>query len=408
MRQTLLRAAKIIAGTKMHPAPLSGDQTVEFATVVDAGLVEIADDQIAFATPELLATWIARYCALGIADVWQDLAQTAQTLRQADHLFRALKLPRSATIQLFLSLENDCGKDVLARLAEAARVEVGAQEANIPLNAIYFAFCDALPELDYQATDLADYLGPVLNATESYLFAGKLHGAIERLAEQSQGKAEALIEAFVKHPERRSAELAANALKSLWTFDPCAAHKKALELTEAKLPALQRIGAIALASFSYELPSHEGELSATIDRLEELCESDDADLLSASARAFGALFAAASDDDNRLRRIREGFLRLASHEDPVVQSVVARVLVQRTDDSGVAEWFWDALGRLSGVPAHHRGVLRSLDLATYSMVERYTKRVTGHLEHVVTSRQYGMEGGPFNNEVQHLIWMTAR
>ena len=392
MRPTLLQAAEVIVCAEMHPAPLSEDQAAGLDSAVKTGLINITDDQVSFATPELLVTWIARYCAVNISDVWQDLDKAIQALRMAQVLPAQLSLPASLfNTQMIVSLEKDCGRNVLARLLEAARIEVGPHEADHSLKAIYFAFCDALPEFDYQPKDLADQLEPVLRATESYRPAGHLHGAIERLAGQSQEKAEALVKAFLQRPELRTIELAANALKELWTFDPAGAHRQAMDLAEAKLPALQRVGAIALACFNYNCPSHEGELTATINRLELLCESNDPDLVSVIAHAFGVLFSA-PDDGNTLRHVTEGILRLASHGEPAVQSAVARVLFQRTDDSGDADWFWDALGRLSSVSARHKGTLGRLDSATYSMVERYPERVARHLEDVVTNRPYGMEG----------------
>ena len=389
MRQTLLRVAEIIANTKMYPALVSIDQSVEFKAAVEAGIVEIVDDQITFTTPELLTDWLARYCALDIASAWCDFTQTAQKLRRVDHLFRILGLPKSATTQLFLSLENDCGKNVLSRLYEAACIKVGAQEPNVVLNAIYFPFCDALPELNYHPTDLADQLGPVLTATESFVPLGKLHGAIEELAKQSQQKAESLLKAFLQRPEQRTGELAANVLKAFWTFNPSMAHQKALQLTKAKIPALQRIGAIAW--FSYELPSHEEKLVVTISRLEELCESNDTDILSVVAQALSALFRNLEGENYR-RRIREGFLRLSSHEDPSVQYVIARCLVQLADGSADADWFWESLDHLSGVSASHKGIVDNLDLTIYSLVKHHPKRVTRYLQHVVTSRSAEIKG----------------
>ena len=392
MRQTLLYAAEIVVRAKVHPAPLSEDQAARFAAAVDVGRIIITDDQISFATLELRATWIARYCARNISDVWEDLSEATQALQEAFHLSIALRLPRPFTVQLLISLENDYGRNVLARLADAARVKMSKHEADVPLNAIYIAFSDALPQLDYQPSYLADQLGPVMSATENYMPDGMWHEAIERLAEQSQEKAEALVRAFLQRPELRSSVLAASALKALWTFDPGSAHRHAMKLTKATLPSLQCIGARALARFNYKSPSRGRELSATINRLELLCASNDPDLLSVIAQAFGILFAVL-DDSSKTRRITEGILRLASHRDAAVQSVVAYVLVQRADDSGGADWFWDALGRLSGVPVCHKLTLNRLDRATDSVVERYPERVARHLEHVVTSRPYGMEGG---------------
>ena len=259
LRQKLLHVAKIIAEAKAHPASLPKDKAEEFRAVVDRGLVKIKDDQIAFATPGLLGTWVPRYCATRISDVWEDLDQTAQELLLAYRLFRKLELPRSAFTELFLSLENDSGKSVLARLEEAAHIRVGANESNGILNSIYFKFCFVLPELGYTPDHLADHLGPVLDAMDSYgpWDEGILHEAVERLAKQSQKKAEALLDAFLQRPEQRTVELAVSALKSLWTFDPSKAHKESMELTKAKLTSLKQIGTIALARFSYELPFHE-------------------------------------------------------------------------------------------------------------------------------------------------------
>lgn len=389
-RQKLLRVAEMVARARVHPAQLSEGQAAEFASIVNTGLVVIKDDQIAFATPELLDAWISRYCAKRVSDVWEDLGQTASELVQTYLLFRELELPRSATTELFLSIENDCGRSVLTRLDEAARLEVRANEPNVPLNSIYFNFCDALPELDYTPTDLADHLGPVLVATENWLPWGKLHGATGRLAEQSQKKAEDLLDTFLQRPEQKTVEFAANCLKSLWKFDPGRAHGKALELTKANLISLQRIGCIALAWFNYDLPSNEKELIATIDRLEELCETNETNLLPTIAQACGELLVALPRG-SLLQRVQEKFLRLASYKNPDVQSVVAQILGRRLADLGDVDLFWDALNHLSSIPARYRGILRELDFASYRMVNHNPKLVAEHLENVVTSRPYGTE-----------------
>ena len=391
VKQKLLFVAEIITRSGMHPAPLSKGQAEELTAVVDERLVEIEDDQIAFVTPELLATWVSHYCAMRISDVWEDLDQTAQELDRTYYLFRTLALIESAATQLFLSLENDCGKSLLARLEEAARLEVRADEPNVPLRSIYFNFCDVLPELGYTPSDLANHLGPVLDATENYLPRGKLHGAIERLAGQSQEKAEDLLDTFLQRTEQRTVELAANALKSLWKFVPDKAHRKAIELTEAKLTPLKRIGTIALVWFDYELPSYEGKLLETIDRLQELCKSNETKLLPTIAQAFGDLY---SDllNDNQLKRIQKGILDLASREEPEIQHAMAQVLVRKVVDYGAADWIWAVLNCLSGVQARNKGTLQELDLTTFSLFERHPERVATYLGDVVMRRQYGREG----------------
>ena len=389
-KQKLFRVAEMVARARAHPAQLSKGQAADFASIVNTGLVVIKDDQIAFATPELFATWISRYCAKSVSDIWEDLDQTAQELLRTYRLFRALELPRSATTELLLSLENHCGRSVLARLEEAARLEVRANEPNVPLSSIYFNFCDALPELDYTSTDLANHLGPVLVATENWLPWGKLHGAIGRLAEQSSKKAKDLLDTFLQRPEQRTVEFAANCLKSLWKFDPVRAHGKALELTKVNLISLQRIGCIAFAWFNYELPSNEKELIATIDRLEELCETNETDLLSTIAQACGELLVALPQC-SLLQRVQERFLRLASHKNPGVQLVIAQSLSRRVADLGDVDLLWDALNYLSSIPARCQGILQELDFTTYRMINHNPKRVAEHLENVVTSRPYGAE-----------------
>lgn len=408
VKQKLLHVAEIIAHAKTHPAPLPKDQAEEFKVVADKGGVEIRDDQIAFANPELLATWIPCYCATRISDVWEDLDQTARGLLQAYRLFRTLRLLESATTQLFLSLENDCDKNVLARLEEAARLEVRANEPNIALNSIYFEFCKVLPELGYTPSDLANYLGPVLGATESYWPGGNLHRAIERLAGQSQEKAEALLDIFLQRPEQRTVEFATNALRSLGKFDFGKAYRRAMELTEAKLTPLKQVGIIAIACFNYERPSYEEELSATIDRLEELSENHDTNLWPTIAKAFGELMANLCEG-SQLQRIQKGLLRLASRKEPHVQFVVSRVLQQQAGDSGDTDWFWNTLGHLSDTPPYHQDILQILDWTAYGMVKHYPKRVMKYLEDVVTSRSYGKEGENdrlpklYENTVSHLI-----
>ncbi len=390
--QQLLSVAEIIARAKKHPAEVSKAQAIKFSNLVRDGFVEIDDDRIAFATPELIKSWLSRYCAMCISDVWENFDQTAHELIQSYRLFHALGMSKHVITQLFLSLKNDYGMDILVRLEEIAHscVSDRTHEVDFHLNSIYFKFCDVLPELDYTPADLADHLGPVLEATKNYSRSGMLHGAIERMAGQSQAKAEALLDAFLQHSEQGTVELAANSLKSLWKFDTSKAQGKALGLTKAEFGSLQRIGAIALAWFEYELPLHERELLKTIDRLDQLCESNDMKVLTAVTQAFGDLMVVLPQC-SQLQQVRKQFFHLASYKKPDVQSVIAQTLSKYLNNFEDADFLWATLNYLACVPAQFRGILRELDLITYRMVNRNPKRVAEYLEDVVTSRLYRAE-----------------
>ena len=392
MKDTLLRVAGMIAHAKMHPAPFAAEDKSDFISAIEAGTIKIEDNQVTFASQELLVEWTARYCAQNVSAAWQDLDRATQALRTAESVRVRLKLPKAFSGVLINTLENDFGIKVLVRLADIARDYIGQNSNNPALNAVYFIFCDALPRLEYDAKDLAKYLSPVLMATESYNPSDRLHQAIERLAARSEYQARALIEAFLEEPWRRSVELAANALKALWDLNPLAAHKRAKELSESNLTAFQQVGVIALSRFTYESTKHEQELESTIERLEELARYQDDGLLPAIAQAYGTLIGSI-DEPNISPRLRRGFLRLASSDVPIIQWVVANILLRLTAELEGADWFWDALNCMAGVPAAQKEILNCLDWTTFNKVDNEPERVIEYLKSVVMSRPYGMEGG---------------
>ena len=391
MKDILLRVAGMIAHAKMHPAPFPAEDKSDFISAIEAGTIKIEDSQVSFAAQQLLVKWTARYCAQEVSAAWQDIDKATQELRTAESLRVRLKLSRSFSGVLINTLENDYGCKVLARLADIAR-GVKGQNANSPaLNALYFIFCDALPQLKYEAKDLANQLSPVLEATESYNPSGLLHQAIEQLAAVSENQALAMIEAFLEEPARRSVELAANALKALWDFNPAVAHKRAIELSESNLTDCQQVGVVALSWFRYDPTKHVQELESTAIRLEELARHQDDGLLPAISQAYGTLIGSI-DEPDILERVKSGFLELASNKAPRVQWVVANILFRSTGDLESTDWFWDALDCMAGVPAAQTDILNRLDWTTYKKTESDPERVMEYLKSVVMSRPYGMEG----------------
>ena len=391
LQQILLQVAKIISDARIHPAPFIGIWTIEFDSAVQKKIIDLTDNQISFGTSKLLITWLARYWAQNISEVWQDFAEVTYELRKAESLRIKLELPKSFSAHLLSSLEREFNRDILERLEEMASLSLGTQNSNPEFLAIYTAFCNALPELDYKPDDLDIALGTVLQAAQENKLDHYLHEAIELLAARSQKKSEMLTNAFLEYPTRHSAELAQSTLKVLWAFDALKAHSQAMKLTEASLLSLRPIGVKALALFSYETHAHERELSATVIRLEELCENSHKDFLPVIAQAFGILIQTLPDGNHRERTI-EGFLRLSSHGDPDIQFAVASCLIHLADESADADWFWEAMDYLSSVPASRKRILDYLDNTIYGLVEDHPERITRHIQNVITSRSHGIDG----------------
>ncbi|MCY4170123.1 MAG: hypothetical protein OXF08_00815 [Bacteroidetes bacterium] len=387
-RQKLLEVAKIIASAETQSATISSSQAEEFAPLARSNFISIEEDQISFSTPELLRSWIVQFRAMCISDAWEDLDQTAIELLISYRLFQKLHLSKSTTAELFLLLNHHFGKDILNRMVEASHLDINAHEANTVLNSIYFNFCDVLPELDYSPDVLASKLEPVFIATFNYFPPGRLHSAIERLAAQSLQKAEALVAAFLKNPQKRTIELAANSLKSLWKFHSDQAFRKAIHLAMENSISIQRVGVISLAWFDYELPLHEEKLSETIRRLEDLSESANKTLLSTIAQALGELIVTLPQGSH-LKQLQKKFLELASLRNPDVQSAVVQTLNKRiAAELGDVDLLWNSLNKLSEIPPDRLDILPELDLITYRITQSNPQRVLKYFEEVVISKQH--------------------
>ncbi len=395
-RQKLLEVAEIIACAETQSATISNSQIDEFSPLIRSKFITIEDDQISFSSPELLGSWIVQFRALCISNAWDDFDQTSIELIASYRLFQKLHLSKSTTAELFLFLNDHFGKDILNRMEEASHFEISTHKANTVLNSIYFNFCDVLPELDYSPDILASRLDPVLNATQNYFPQGRLHAAIERLAEKSHQKAEALVEAFLKDPQKRTIELAANSLKSLWKFDADQAFNKAVNLASETSASLQRVGIISLAWFDYEFPLHEEKFSETIRRLEYLSESANKTLLSTIAQALGELIVM-SPQGSHLKQLEEKFLEIASARDPDVQSAVAQTLNKRiATELGDSDLLWNALNQLSEIPPDRFDILQELDLVVYRITQSNPQRVVKYFEEVVISKQHNLSTDPYN------------
>ena len=394
-RQKLLEVAEIIAHAESQPATISDGQIDEFTPLVNLKFVTIEDSQISFSTPELLRSWIVQFRAKRISATWEDFDQTAIEFLISYHLFQKLHLSKSTTTELFLFLNDHFGMDILKRMEEASHFEINAHKANTALNSIYFNFCDVLPELDYSPDILASRLDSVLNATHHYYPQGRLNVAIERLAEKSHQKAEALVEAFLKDSQKRTIDLAANSLKSLWKFDADQAFSKAVDLASESSISLQRVGIISLAWFNYELPLHEEKLSETTRRLEDLSETTNTTLLSTIAQALGELIATLPQGSH-LKQLHEKFLEIASARDPDVQSTVVQTLNKRiTTELGDVDFLWNALNKISEIPPDRFDILRELDLVAYRITQSNPQRVVKYFEEVVISKQYILSTDPY-------------
>lgn len=404
-RVALLKAAELVAEAKCYPAPLPDGFASSIEPACVAGHIEISNCEISFTSDELLAEWVARWCAASIAAQWADISLATQALSETERLRIRLGLPNSFSVALLASLEGDHGISVLARLEEVSRIDVGAGGTNGALDEIYFTFCAALPALDYEPSELAERLIPVLDANSRNMSRDRLYSlysAIEQLAGRSRDYAEALIDAFLGHPAQQSTELAANALLALWRIAPIRAHKRALELSKSQMVPVWRVGAFALASFEYDLPRDSECFKDAIERLEQMCEG--LDLQAEFVQAIGNLIVCPGNCEF-LPLLTRRFIQFASNESTEVQHCVAVCLRERSDEAQDSEWFWNSLDCLSDITDLQASTLNQLDWAVSSTVECHPDRVTRFLQRVVERCAHGSgsDGKSLSSLYKHTI-----
>ena len=186
---------------------------------------------------------------------------------------------------------------------------------------------------------------------------GQLHGAVEKMALQSEERADELYDTLISHPDPPVKSLAANALDGLSAWDFEEAHRLAIQLTKEELPILKRVGIGSLGKVDYQ-DQDPSFLRETWERLEELVGDPDKETDYVLVRTLGDLLTAfesttgtEGDEIPSTDRVGGVLAEMAGRADQRVKHAVAQVLFLRGEDHLHSEWYEQALLQVADVPS---------------------------------------------------------
>ena len=383
-------AAATIFDAKDTSIPFPAPSDVDLSPAIDLGLLMLEEEKVSIPDAEILQDYLVRHAAEGVAlPAWDELEAFTRAFEEIQHRGACLKMRQETATGVLLVLAHDHSKDLLSRVAEAARWAKTQEERNWPFWAIYPSFCDALPQLHYAPASLARDLEPVIQAADGDLSGGSVYGAVEKMAERSQGLAESLVDAFIARPDSPVVALADSALIALATFDLKNAHDKALALLDSPKPTLRRVGISSLGRFDYTGDTEGGILHITLEHLERLWATPDADTDYVLVRAYGGLLQHAE------QKASEALIEMAARSNPAVQNQASFVLFQTKGEAYDKPWFQEALLRLARVPSSQTRTLQNLDYCAARCVREFPQVALSFVQKLVTSREYGREGREF-------------
>jgi hypothetical protein len=362
--------------------PLSAASS-DLTPALEGGYLVRKADAVCVGDPEIERDYLVRHTTPLASDAWDDPDAFYRVLNNILYRSTHLELRRDVGSGVLRVLANEYGKDILARVAQAASTEKEGGGRTQAFWSLYDPLCKALPSLDVSPGPLADALDPVLRAVGNDLTNGLIYQAVEDFAAHSAERARFLYDEFVGRPEP-VAMLTTNALVALARFGLADAHARALSLTYSD-PPVRRAGISALGRLSYAA-RQDPLLGSTLDRFATLRGTPDRDTDSALAHAYLDLLGREPD------AVAQALVELASRTDPGVQHHVALVLLRAAEHVQGSPWYRNALFQLNGVPSSSVGTLQLLD----SCIRRYAgvdpQTALAFAEAMVTGRDYGHEG----------------
>ena len=314
---------------------------------------------ITFAQPDLRDEYLIRHSVMLAHHSWADLEKFARTFDKVRRLQAVLNLRQDFSGLVLVILARGHKKDVIERISEVARRLSSTQESNWLFWCLNPGFCEALPNLPFEAERLADSLGPVLEVGAKDSMGGLIFGAVQKLAARSQATADSLYQSFISRPEPVIA-LAANALISLAEFDLPEAHRRGLALTGSEQPERRKVGIAVLGRLDYR--EQRDLLQVTLKRLKELRTSGENETGYVLVQAYGDLL-------GQTEEAPRGLVELAIQSDPSILHNLARVL-QGNQNKLDQPWYSEALQHLARATAREPDLLQSLDYSTVAIAKK--------------------------------------
>jgi len=258
---------------------------------------------------------------------------------------------------------------VLSLFSELAKraVEEDRESGRSPFWDFYQPLTHVLHRLDIGPKELAQNAAPILKASSGDLMEGQLHGAVEKMARQSEERADELYDTLISHPDPPVKSLAANALEgfSAWDFEK--AHRRAIRLTEEETPILKRVGISSLGKVDYQ-DQDPSFLRETWERLEKLAREPDEETDYVLVRTLGDLLTAFESTTGTegceipsTDRVGGVLAEMAGRANQRVKHAVAQALFLRGEEHLHSDWYQRALLQVADMPSTHAQTIQRLD-----------------------------------------------
>lgn len=381
----LNRAAALVWEKGSHPFPVTESEFERLEGVINDGSLVVKSKEkenttLAFASQKLLAKSLACYAAKKTDGKWEDLDAATQIFERFNRLQYKLKLPDNTWAQLFVELEENYQRSILEWLDSTTGLN--PEGHNSAFWSVYRPFCDAIVEINPDPDRLAEVACVVLEEAND----GSIHGAVERLASISQSQATSLLKAFTEDPERRSVELAANAIRGLGKLDLAKAYSQSIQLIESNHVPLRQAGLAALGWLNYD--DSDDLLEGAVEHLVQACKTNHAEQVAPTVtQSLGTLLKKELPDDLH-NKAKDHFLSLASGGSPQTRHVVGKVIQGAVFEGQEQEWMQDALFELSSTPIKHERTLECVDLTISSIAKGDPEWVLKFVRTTVSRRAY--------------------
>lgn len=354
----------------------------DMSAAEEFGYLARGSEGISFTDPSVRQEYLSQHVATVMASEWDEPDRFAGELVEAQHRILEYFRGREATTIVLLILARDHGRDIIGRLGELARATTDGNPQNRLFWDLYSPFCGALPELAFEANNLAETLEAVSEATANDGAAGIVYNAVEKLASRSRAEGNELYETFKKYPNLQLITFLPAILVGFAAFDLHEAHRRAIELTESAAPAVRRAGIATLGHISYSEDDRGCLLDTTWNRLEHIRSASDAEVDYALARAYGNIL-------SRKPEATKALIELSTRPEPATRGHVSSILFLKADEAHGETWFKEALLNLAVTPASQVGTWENLDHSMYRVSRESPNLAVEFMEATVISRHYG-------------------
>lgn len=334
-------------------------------SAIELGILNSDEEKLLFSDLNVKIHCLVRYLVdsriLPKSDMGEDYIDIIQEAYWRENSLSA----RGLVAQLISELHNKHGFNAFAIVSR------GIEDGNFPWN-LYGCLSEVLPNLIIEPASIENPLTRIMEAVKNDGDGGRLHPAFEKYSNTRPESGEILYEYCVSHPDSSLVAYLHNILKGLAHHDFARSHSRAFALILKESLAFRKIGIMALGIFDYgeELPDG---LARTRERLQQLHDESDEEILGAVAHAYFFLSKAGHD-------MSAAILDLSDRDVPTVQFWISSVLQERVEDSQSESWFQKVLLGLSSADHNNKDILRNIDQALSKIRESSASLVRSFFE----------------------------